>query len=364
MNNSHPLPGPRIVGRGAPLALGNRFESARCEDDWEQLEFDEAALAEERRVPTEFFPDATTSIIAHNDSPDIPFAHSINPYRGCEHGCAYCYARPGHEYLGWNAGLDFETKVLYKPQAATLLRAELGKPSWRGEVLAMSGVTDCYQPAERRLKITRGCLEVLAEARQAFGIITKNALVLRDVDLLAAAARENLCHVNLSITTLDAELARALEPRTSPPQNRLRAVRELTSAGVPVNVMVAPIIPGLNDTEIPAILSAVREAGAQSAGWVLLRLPFAVRPIFEDWLARNRPELRERIHARISDTRGGKMNDYQFGRRHRGQGNYAQAIAQTFKLFAHKFGLDAGLPKLDETKFHPPLAASGQGTLF
>ncbi len=196
----------------------------------------------------------------HNDSPDIPFRHSINPYRGCEHGCAYCYARPGHETLGLNAGLDFETKVFYKPDAPALLRAELCKPSWKGEIIAMSGVTDCYQPAERRLRITRGCIEVMAEAQQAFGIITKNALVVRDLDLLAPHAAKNLCAVNITVTTLDADLVRCLEPRTSSPEARLRAIRELTAAGIPVRVMVAPIIPGLTDTEIPAILQAVADS--------------------------------------------------------------------------------------------------------
>lgn len=357
-------PSQKIVGRGAQIAPPNRFESTRIEADWEQLEFDEQAALDERRIPTEFFADATRSIITHNDSPDIPFRHSINPYRGCEHGCAYCYARPGHETLGMNAGLDFETKVLYKPEAAKLLRAELCKPSWKGEVIAMSGVTDCYQPAERRLKVTRGCIEVMVEARQAFGLISKNALVLRDLDLLQPHAKRELCAVNLSVTTLDADLARVLEPRTSPPASRLNAIKMLSSAGVPVRVMVAPIIPGLNDSEIPAILEAARDAGACGAGFQMLRLPWAVRPIFEDWLERNRPEQRDRIIARIKDVRGGKMNDYQFGRRMSGQGEYADGIAQTFQVFRHKFGLDRAMPPLDTTQFCPPRSPDGQQMLF
>ena len=336
----------------------------RCEDDWEQLDYELQTAPEERRQPTEFFADATRSIITSNDSPDIPFRHSINPYRGCEHGCAYCYARPGHETLGLNAGLDFETKVFYKPDAPALLRAELCKPGWRGELIAMSGVTDCYQPAERRLRITRGCIEVMAEAQQAFGIITKNALVVRDIDLLAAQAEKNRCAVNITVTTLDCDLARELEPRTSSPHARLRAIRELTSAGVPVRVMVAPIIPGLTDIEIPAILQAVADAGAIGAGWQMLRLPWAVRPIFEDWVARNRPVQRDRIIARIQAVRGGKMNDTQFGRRMRGQGEYADGIAQIFKLFAHKHGLDRGLPLLDTTQFRRPRSPDGQISLF
>jgi DNA repair photolyase len=363
MSASKP-PALHVVGRGSQIAPPNRFEQVRREDDWEQLDYELQTAPEERRQPTEFFADATRSIITSNDSPDIPFRHSINPYRGCEHGCAYCYARPGHETLGLNAGLDFETKVFYKPDAAALLRAELCKPGWRGELIALSGVTDCYQPAERRLRITRGCLEVLAEAQQALGIITKNALVVRDLDLLAPQAEKNLCAVNISVTTLDADLVRCLEPRTSSPPARLRAIRELTSAGVPVRVMVAPIIPGLTDVEIPAILQAAADAGAIGAGWQMLRLPWAVRPIFEDWLVRNRPEQRDRIIARIQAVRDGKMNDNQFSRRMRGQGEYAAGIAQTFKLFAHKFGLDRSLPSLDTTRFRPPRSPDGQTHLF
>jgi DNA repair photolyase len=263
-----------------------------------------------------------------------------------------------------NAGLDFETKVLYKPNAAQILRAELCRPSWTGEVIAISGVTDCYQPAERRLRITRACIEVMVEARQAFGIITKNVLVLRDLDLLMPHAREGMCTVNVTITTLDADLARDLEPRTSPPANRLRAVRELSAAGVPVRVMVAPIIPGLTETEIPAILEAASQAGAQGANWQMLRLPYAVRPIFEDWLSSNRPKQRDRVIARIQDVRSGKMNDSQFGRRMRGEGQYAEQITNTFRLFRHKLGLDRDTPPLDTTQFRPPRSPDGQQTLF
>jgi DNA repair photolyase len=357
-------PPSHVVGRGAQIHPTNRFEKVQTDADWEQLEHDEATAIEERRIPTQFFVDQSRTLITHNDSPDIGFSYGINPYRGCEHGCAYCYARPSHEYLGMNAGLDFETKVLYKPDAAKLLRAELCKPSWKGDFIAISGITDCYQPAERRLRVTRSILEVLVEARQAFGIITKNALVLRDLDLLAPHASQRMCGVNISVTTLDAELARTLEPRTSSPAARLKAIRELSSAGVPVGVMTAPIIPGLNDVELPAILKAAAEAGASGAGWTLLRLPWTVRPVFEDWLAHNRPEQRERILARIKTVRSGKMNDYQFGRRMRGEGEYAENIAQTFKVFTHKFGLNRGLPPLDMTQFQTPRSPDGQKTLF
>jgi DNA repair photolyase len=360
----HHQPPSHVVGRGAQIHPPNRFEAVRIEADWEQLEHDEAAALDDRRIPTQFFIDQTRSLITHNDSPDIAFRHSINPYRGCEHGCAYCYARPGHENLGMNAGLDFETKVLYKPNAAALLRAELCKPSWHGEFIAISGVTDCYQPAEQRLRITRACIEVLVEAHQAFGMITKNTMVVRDLDLLAPHAQQRMCAVNISVTTLDAELARTLEPRTSSPAARLKAIQALSSAGVPVRVMTAPIIPGLNDLEIPAILQAAAEAGARGAGWQMLRLPWAVRPIFEDWLARNRPQQRDRIVARIQAVRAGKMNDYEFGRRMRGEGEYADNIAQTFAVFSRKFGLDRGLPPLDTTQFRPPRSPDGQKTLF
>ncbi len=310
----------------------------RTDADWEQLEHDEATAIEERRIPTQFFVDQSRTLITHNDSPDIGFSYGINPYRGCEHGCAYCYARPSHEYLGMNAGLDFETKVLYKPDAAKLLRAELCKPSWKGDFIVISGITDCYQPAERRLRVTRSIIEVLVEARQAFGIITKNALVLRDLDLLAPHALQRMCGVNISVTTLDAELARTLEPRTSTPAARLKAIRELSFAGVPVRVMTAPIIPGLNDVELPAILKAAAEAGASGAGWTLLRLPWTVRPVFEDWLAHNRPEQRERILARIKTVRSGKMNDYQFGRRMAAKANMPRASRRRSKCSRTNLG--------------------------
>ncbi len=351
------------VGRGAGVNPPNRFERVHVEDDLEHVDpADE--MPGERRVATVFLPNDSRRLITENDSPDVPFRYSINPYRGCEHGCAYCYARPGHETLGMNAGLDFETRVLVKYDAAELLRNELGKPNWQGEVIAISGVTDCYQPAERKFRITRGCLEVMLEARQPLGIITKNSLVTRDLDLLAPLAAQNLVHVHLSITTLDAELARTMEPRTATPQAKLLAIRELSAAGVPVGVMVAPIIPGLNDQHIPAVLEAAREAGASSASYVLLRLPLAVRPIFEEWLARNYPEKADRVLALIRSTREGRLNNSQFGKRMRGQGPYAEQINQAFKVFKKKYGLDRGLPPLDSTQFVPPKPRSGQMRLF
>jgi len=353
----------KVHGRGAQIEPANRFVATRREDDWEQLAADDELLADDRRLPTEFLPDASQSIISENDSPDIGFRYSINPYRGCEHGCAYCYARPGHEYLGFNAGLDFESKIMVKHDAADLLRKALQRPSWRGESISISGVTDCYQPAERRFALTRGCLEVALEFRQAVSIVTKNALVVRDLDLLTQLAALKLVHVYLSVTTLDAELAGKLEPRTSRPTARLEAVRRLAAARVPVGVLTAPVIPAVNDSEIPALLKAAGEAGARTAGYVLLRLPLAVRPIFEDWLTRNLPERAERVLARVRDTRGGRLNDAEFGRRMRGQGEYADGIRRTFEVFARRCGLHERLPAHDTSLFRRP-DTTGQRRLF
>lgn len=352
----------RIVGRGADSHLPNRFEQVHLEADHEHLEHEPEPT--ERRLPTVFLPDEAKTIIRENNSPDIPFRYSINPYRGCEHGCSYCYARPTHETLGMDAGLDFETKILVKQNAAKLLRAELNHPRWQCEPIAMSGVTDCYQPAEKKFEITRSLLEVMLEARQPVGIITKNALVLRDLDLLIPLAQRNLVQVNLSLTSLDAELLRKMEPRTSSPTARLRAIKELSSASVPVRVMVAPVIPGLTDEAIPSILAAAQSTGAKAAGFVLLRLPYAVNPIFLNWIEAHYPLKRPRVEALIRETRGGELNDPRFGSRMRGEGNYAQQIEQTFRVFARRYGLDRRLPELDCSQFIPPLPANGQQRLF
>jgi DNA repair photolyase len=355
---------PTAVGRSAGKTPPNRFLPIHVEADFEQLVGDDELLAHERRVRTLFFEDATQSIIASNDSPDIPFSYSLNPYRGCEHGCVYCYARPTHEYLGFDAGLDFESRIMVKTRAPELLRDALCKPSWNGDFLAISGVTDCYQPAERHFRLTRGLLEVALEARQAIGIITKNALVARDVDLLAPLAADHLTKVYVSITTLDAELARTMEPRTSNPVAKLRAIRTLSSAGVPVRVMIAPIVPGLTDHEMPRIMEAAAEAGATDAGYTLLRLPLAVEPIFVDWLARHFPDKRERVESLIRQTREGKLYRAEWGTRMRGTGNYAEQINQSFHVFRRKFGLDRPSKDFDLTLFRPPRASSGQTMLF
>jgi DNA repair photolyase len=353
-----------VIGRAAQTRPPNRFESTHRLDDFEQLADDDELLSDRRTIPTQYLPDDAKTIIRENDSPDVPFRYSINPYRGCEHGCVYCYARPGHETLGMDAGLDFETKILVKHEAAALLRRELGRPAWDGEFIAMSGVTDCYQPIERKLKLTRACLEVMLEARQPVGIITKNVLMLRDLDLLAPMAKLGLIHVNLSITTLDGGLARRMEPRTATPAAKLRAIAALTAAGVPTRAMVAPIVPGLTDEHVPAVLQAAAAAGAKSAGFVMLRLPLAVLPIFQDWLGRNVPLKKDRVEALIRSTRGGRMSDPRWGSRLRGEGPYAEQIERTFKVFAKKYGLDGPLPPLDSSRFRRPTDAAGQRSLF
>jgi DNA repair photolyase len=326
---------------------------------WEEGEGDERP-----QLVTEFLPDNAQSIIASNDSPDVPYNYSINPYRGCEHGCSYCYARPTHERLGMSSGLDFESRILVKHDAARLLRQELCRSTWSGEIIALSGVTDCYQPCERKFRLTRGLLEVLREARQACMLITKNALLLRDLDLLSELAAERLVHVSLSITSLDRSLTGVLEPRTSTPEARLRAITALAAAGVPVGVMVAPVIPGLTDHELPAILDAARQAGAVAAGFTLLRLPESVGPLFLDWLERHRPLARQRVEGLIRSTRGGALDDARFGCRMRGGAAYADGIAASFKVFARKLELDRPRPPLDVTRFRPPRTPDGQGYLF
>jgi len=337
-------PGP-IHGRGAEDNPRNRFERIAYERDPEAFDPEDPAPA------TELLKDTTRSIIAHNDSPDVGFDFSINPYRGCEHGCIYCYARPTHEYLGFSAGLDFETKIMVKEDAPELLRRELSSPGWQPRVLALSGVTDAYQPAERKLRLTRRCLEVLAEFRNPVSVITKSRLVARDVDLLVELARHHAAAVYLSITTLDAELVRALEPRTSHPTARLAAIETLAKAGVPTGVMVAPVIPGLTDHEMPAILSAAAQAGARFAGYIAMRLPHGVLDLFVQWLETHVPGKKERVLNRIRSLRGGKLNDPRFGSRMRGEGVFADLIAQLFHTSCRQSGLNQERLKLSTAAF-------------
>jgi DNA repair photolyase len=351
-------------GRGANVQPANPYLAVRLEDDFEHIADDEEYLTALERPRTEYLPDDSQSIVAENDSPDVGFRYSVNPYRGCAHGCSYCYARPSHEYLGFTAGLDFETKVLVKHRAPELLRTWLARPSWQPETIAFSGVTDCYQPAERHFQLTRGCLTVAAECCQPVGIITKNALVTRDLDLLTQLAAHGSVRICLSITSLDAKLARVMEPRTSSPAARLRAMRELNAAGVPTQLMLAPVIPGLNDSEIPAILSAARDAGARSASYTLVRLPTTVRDVFLEWLQRSYPDRFSRVESLLRSTREGRLSDSQFGRRHRGTGNVADIIADTFHVWTKKLDLDGNSPPLNCDAFEPPRIDSGQLRLF
>ena len=343
---STPVPSPR--GRGSAANPPNRFEHFSLERD---IDWDPDQDPAPR---TQFLRDLSQSIITYNDSPDIPFNASFNPYRGCEHGCAYCYARPFHEYLGFSAGLDFETKIVIKENAPELLRRELSSRKWQPQELAMSGVTDCYQPIERKLQLTRRCLAVLAEFRNPVSVITKNFLVTRDLDLLSELAAHQAAMVHLSINSLDPELARRLEPRAASPKLRLAAVEALARAGVPVGILVAPVIPSLNDHEMPAVLAAAKAAGAICAGTEVLRLPFAVAPLFEQWLDRNYPEKKEKVLGRIRAVRGGKMNDPRFGSRMRGEGIFADQISQMFHVARRKAGLPEDGPDLSIASFRRP----------
>jgi DNA repair photolyase len=299
------------------------------------------------------------TIIARNDSPDIPFTQSINPYQGCEHGCVYCYARPSHAYLDLSPGLDFETRLFAKPNAAELLRAEIAKPGYRCDPIALGTNTDPYQPIEREWKVTRSILEVLVEHQHPFSIVTKSALVERDLDLIAPMARRNMARVYVSVTTLDGKLARALEPRAAAPHRRLQALRTLSSAGVEVGVMVAPVIPQLNDSDLEAILSAAADSGARYAGWVLLRLPREVAPLFRDWLDAHYPLRADHIMSLVQQLRGGRDYDATFGSRMRGTGTFAQLLEQRFKLACLRHGFNRERAPLDITQFRPPVRKSG-----
>ncbi|HZM90409.1 MAG TPA: PA0069 family radical SAM protein [Blastocatellia bacterium] len=335
-------------GRGTTENPPNRFERLSY------LPILESPEEVEGTVKTQYLKDASRSLITFNDSPDVGFEASINPYRGCEHGCIYCYARPYHEYLGFSAGLDFETRILVKEDAPELLRAELASRKWRPKVVAISGVTDAYQPIERKLGLTRRCLEVLAEFRNPVVIVTKNQLVTRDIDILKELAGVNAAAVCVSVTTLDAELARVMEPRTSTPLNRLEAIQALSEAGVPVRVLVAPTIPGLTDHEMPSIIRAAARAGARNAGYVVVRLPHGVGELFETWLEQHFPDRKKKVLNRIREMRGGRLNDPNFGTRMRGEGVFAKQIEAMFKLACRREGIDGGGPELSTASFRRP----------
>lgn len=339
-----PVPDPWRAGRGTAGNPRNRFE--RLASTWD-LDFDPTQDPDPR---TTFLDDDSQGILSQNDSPDVPFTYGLNPYRGCEHGCSYCYARPYHEFLGLSAGLDFECKILVKRRAPELLRQALAAPRWIPQTVAMSGVTDCYQPVERRLRLTRACLEVFAEFLNPVGMITKNALIARDADLLGQLARHQAVSVCLSLTTLDPAIARSMEPRASDPAARLAAIRTLADAGVPVGVNVAPVIPGLTDHELPAILAAAAAAGARFAGFQVVRLPLGVSDIFAAWIRHQHPTRADTVLARIASlheraTTGGRM---------RGGGAWAEQIAQFFALGVRRSGLSTDWPSLSTASFRPP----------
>jgi DNA repair photolyase len=349
---------------GSNLDPPNRFESIRRETDLEHLEWDQEYLRGVNNRKIEYIDDASRSIISENASPDIPFRYSINPYRGCVHSCSYCYARPGHEFLGFNAGLDFETKIVVKRDAPQLFREFLSNKKWNPEPIDFSGVTDCYQPAEREFRLTRQCLEVALECRQPVSIITKNALVLRDLELLTQLASDNLVHVYLSITSLDPELAREMEPRTSIPSARLRAVRGLAESGVPVGVMTAPIIPGLNDHEIPQLLASAAANGAKTAKYLILRLPLTVEPVFLEWLQRTQPNRFDKVVNQIRSTRSGRLSQSQFHARMVGEGELAERIRELFTVFSRKHNLHGSLPPHNCSAFQAPMTRERQLKLF
>ncbi|XGC81467.1 PA0069 family radical SAM protein [Bdellovibrio bacteriovorus] len=340
-----------IRGRGASSNVTNRYDTLKyeaTEEDFDNYETEKSLLK------TEVLKDSSRSIITKNNSPDICFDYSINPYRGCEHGCAYCYARPSHEYLGFSPGLDFESKIMIKENAPELLREALMKPSWKPAIIAISGITDCYQPLERKYELTRGCLRVLADFKNPVSMITKNALITRDIDIFQEMVTYDGIQIFISVTTLNPELGSVLEPRTSRPQARLQAIEALAKAGIPVGVNVAPCIPGLNDHELPMILKAASEAGATSAGFTPLRLPSSVLPIFEEWLDVHQPLKKEKVLNSVRDIRGGKLNDAQFGSRMRGEGPRADQMAQMFALYTRKYNLNMKQYNLSTAHFQRP----------
>ena len=350
-----PLPPPRPRGRGAGLNPEVRFAELHV-----AYEPGEAPA----RVETKFYTDHSRSILAKNESPDLGFAASINPYRGCEHGYAYCYARPTHEYLGWSAGLDFESRIMVKTDAARLLREALLKRSYRPAPLSLSGVTDCYQPVERRLRVTRACLEVLAEFRHPVYVVTKNHLITRDTDLLAELARHRAVAVHVSLNSLDAKLAQVLEPRASSPHMRLEAIRHLQAAGVPVGVIVAPVIPAINDHEMPAVLAAAAAAGAGFATYTVVRLPFSVKQVFTEWLEQHFPARKDKVLGRIRELQGETLSHGEFGTRFSGQGVWAEQVAQMFRVARERTGLARRpSPVVTAEAFRRP-AQDGQMELF
>ena len=361
------IPEKRRKGRGAVSNASGRFESERrvlIDDGWSRM--GDTAPEDDELPPlrTTVMADTTRRIITTNDSPDVGFDQSINPYRGCEHGCIYCFARPTHAYLGFSPGLDFETRLVAKFDAATLLADELRQPRYRCKVIAMGTNTDPYQPIEREHRITRGILEVMSDFNQPTGIVTKSALVMRDIDILGSMAERRLSQVFVSLTTLDPALARTMEPRAAAPHRKLAAIKALAAAGIPTGVMTAPIIPGLNDAEMEELLAAAWDAGARRAGYVLLRLPHEIKDLFGEWLEANYPMKAQHVLNLVRDTRGGRLNDPRFGSRQRGEGRYAELIKTRFALACRKLGFNRQSFDLDTTRFAPPPKAGDQLSLL
>jgi DNA repair photolyase len=355
------LPDQARKGRGAVGNTAGRFdviERIRVDDGWEQ----EDGLT--RRLETKIRPDAARSVITRNQSPDIPFDRSINPYRGCEHGCVYCFARPSHSFLNLSPGLDFETRIFFKEHAAELLEKELRKPKYSCAPMALGVNTDCYQPAEREFKITRSILEVLARFNHPVSIITKSAGILRDLDILVPMAASNLVHVMISVTTLDPDLARKMEPRAATPQRRLKTMKALNEAGVPTGVLASPMIPGLNDSEIEKILAASADAGAVQAGYFLLRLPYELKEMFEDWLGAQYPDRKSHVLSLIRQCRSGALSSSEFGTRFTGEGAYAELIRQRFHVAQKRLNIPKRILNLDCSGFQPPIAIGDQMGLF
>jgi DNA repair photolyase len=347
MFHTDTTPPPR-KGRAAAHNPANRFERLHVEEDASALDEDDL-----RQIKTEFLLDSSKSILSKNDSPDVPFTFGVNPYRGCEHGCIYCYARPSHEYLGFSAGLDFETRIMVKPDAPKLLETAFMKPSWEPQVVVISGNTDAYQPIERKLQLTRHCLEVCLKFGNPVGIITKNYLVTRDLDILGRLAERNLVHVTMSITSLRDDVINVMEPRTSRPARRLDAIAKLTEAGISVGVNAAPIIPGLTDEELAPILKAAAERGARSAGYIVVRLPGPVQELFVDWIKREFPDRAEKVLRRIKSMRDGRLSDPRFGSRMRGEGEWADMLEKVFRMSCRRYGLNSK-PELSTEHFQRP----------
>ena len=353
---------PPSRGRGSALKPDSRFaewQREHFDDGW-----DDAAETQPSAPATTLTEDKARSVITFNRSPDVPFDRSINPYRGCEHGCSYCFARPSHAYLGLSPGLDFETRLIWKPDAAARLREELARPGYRCAPIALGVNTDAWQPVERRLGVTRAILEVLVETRHPVSIVTKGVLIERDLDLLANLAADGLAQVMISITTLDNALARRMEPRAPTPARRLEMVAQLQQAGVPVGVLMAPLIPALNDHELERVLEAASAAGAQMAGYVLLRLPRELRALFSDWLQTHYPERSAHVLNRLRELRGGELNNAEFGKRMRGEGVIADLYAQRLRNIARRLGLNRLRRELDCSHFRPPRQPSPQMDLF